>query len=233
MKCEICKGETSIRNVRLYHYKESGLDNVYLDNIDVQVCTSCDEESPFIPRILDLHGVIAREIALQPMPLRGQDMRFLRKQLGMRAKEWAGLLRVDAATLSRSENGARQIGPQSDLLVRFLYIRLSEEREGRMFSGNIAEKIAAICSQHVGTPNMVVDVNTMRAAWHPSLEDTVGRYEATMKEVEEDVVLTHQASQALPQGQLAKSKIPVSENAGRPTDTRGPSPSGKVMIQAA
>lgn len=230
MRCDICKGDAVIQGGYRYRYKESGLDNVYLDNIEVLVCNQCGEESPFIPRILDLHAVIAREVVLQPAPLRGQDVRFLRKQLGMRAKEWAGLLRVDAATLSRWENGDQQIGSQSDLLFRFLFVRISEEREGRLFPGKVAEQIAATRPQQAGTPLLLVDVNTMAASWHPSPEEMLINYEESTAQPHEAVP---EAGDVL-QGQLTPGggRI-VSGNVDGPAASRRPSSAGNVMIKAA
>src|SRR5262249_35622032 len=80
----------------------------------------------------ELHATIARAIALQPCPLRGQDIRFLRKQLGFSAREWAKFLRTDASTLSRWENDQQEIGTQSDSLIRLLYFRIRDEKEGTL-----------------------------------------------------------------------------------------------------
>jgi putative zinc finger/helix-turn-helix YgiT family protein len=170
MRCDICKGGLTTITDQLYHYTESGLDNVFLSNIEVEVCQECGAKSPSIPRIMDLHVAIARAIALQETQLHGRDARFLRKQLGLRAKEWAALIKVDAATLSRWENGNQQIGSQSDLLVRFLFIRLTEEREGRLFQGATTEQIASTHSSSNSAPIMVVDVETRFVSWYPSLE---------------------------------------------------------------
>ena len=51
MKCEMCKGETVIKRDHRYHYTECGLDNVYLEGIDLRVCESCGEASPRIPAL--------------------------------------------------------------------------------------------------------------------------------------------------------------------------------------
>lgn len=175
MKCDICKGGLTTITDQLYHYTESGLDNVFLSNIEVEVCQECGAKSPSIPRVRDLHAAIARAIALQETQLHGRDAKFLRKQLGLRAKEWAALIKVDAATLSRWENGNQQIGSQSDLLVRFLFIRLTEEREGRLFQGASTEQIASTRSDNNSIPIMVVNVDTKFVSWYPSLEDAQER----------------------------------------------------------
>lgn len=144
MKCDICQGKIITKTQQSYHYKECGLDNVYLKNVDVRMCESCGEKNLRIPGILELHETIARGVALQPCPLRGPDIRFLRKQLGHSAKEWATFLRVDTSTLSRWENEQQEIGPQSDSLIRFLYFRLLDEDKGKVTSDSVAAASAAV-----------------------------------------------------------------------------------------
>ena len=159
VKCELCGGATAIRTGQKYHYIECGLDNIYLENIEFRVCESCGVVTPRISRILDLHTTIARAVALQPYPLSGPEVRFLRKQLGMKAREWTVRLRVDHTTLSRWENGEQKIGPQSDALIRLLYFRILEEREGRMISEPVTEKIAATSEERVPNPVVYVNMN--------------------------------------------------------------------------
>jgi hypothetical protein len=79
MQCETRQHDIDTKPRQVYHYVESGLDNVYLKNVDVRVCETCNPASPRLPRILELHSTIARAVAMQPCPLRGQDIRFLRK----------------------------------------------------------------------------------------------------------------------------------------------------------
>ena len=54
----------------------------------------------------------------KPHPLSGQEVRFLRKYLGMNGATFASHLGVDRAVVSRWENGHDRIGPQSDRLIR-------------------------------------------------------------------------------------------------------------------
>ena len=145
MKCDVCrKGEIRIRSQQTYRYKECGLDNVYLLNMEFRVCDACGVKVPRLKRMPELHATIARAVAMQPCPLRGQDIRFLRKQLGYSAKEWATLLRTNASTLSRWENNQQEIGPQSDTLIRLLYFRIRDEKEGTLSKESVATAAAAV-----------------------------------------------------------------------------------------
>lgn len=145
MKCDVCnEGEIRTKKQQTYHYKECGLDNVYLLNIEFGVCDTCRTKVPRFKRMPELHATIARAIALQPCPLRGQDIRFLRKQLGFSAKQWATFLRTDASTLSRWEHDQQELGTQSDSLVRLLYFRIRDEKEGKLSKDSVAMAAASV-----------------------------------------------------------------------------------------
>ncbi len=147
MKCELCEGETIIKSGQTYHYVESGLDNVYLENIEVRVCESCGADAPRIPRILDLHATIGQALTAQTYPLSGAEARFLRKELGMKPKDWAAYLHVDVATLALWENGEQSMGLQTDLLMRLLYLNLSAQRSGRALPEGSVEQLASVLTQ--------------------------------------------------------------------------------------
>ncbi|MEW6736258.1 MAG: type II TA system antitoxin MqsA family protein [Acidobacteriota bacterium] len=141
LKCDICNGTTSTR-VGRYHYTESGLDNLYLDNVTIYKCKKCAAETAAIPRLNQLHRTIGVAIALKPGALVGNEIKFLHKYLGIKAKDFAAHLRVDISTFSRWENGEQQIGPQSDLLIRLLFFRLLEEKEGKFIREPLVEQFA-------------------------------------------------------------------------------------------
>jgi putative zinc finger/helix-turn-helix YgiT family protein len=144
MKCDICQGKIVTKTQPKHHYIECGLDNVYLTNVSVRVCESCGEKSVRIPRMLELHATIGRALAMQPCPLRGQDIRFLRKQLGYSAKAWATFMRTDVSTLSRWENGKQEVSSQSDALIRLLYFRIRDEQEGELSIDGVAARAASV-----------------------------------------------------------------------------------------
>jgi transcriptional regulator with XRE-family HTH domain len=98
---------------------------------------------------------------MQPCPLRGSDIRFLRKQLGFSAKDWASFLRTDTSTLSRWENSQQGVGTQSDTLIRLLYFRILDEKEGNLSKEQVVEAVAAVkadCSV-----NLNVNINNPNA----------------------------------------------------------------------
>lgn len=167
MNCDRCNGPTLVERVSRYHYESCGLNNVYLLNIDVRSCPTCETKMPRIPRIIDLFARIGRVVALQNAPLRGADVRFLRKQLGLSASEWAKRCKIDAATLSRCEHDEQRLGPQSDLLMRYVYIRTLEEESAYRVPDAIVQKLAGLEKSAVAE-EIEIDVQHDEAYLRPS-----------------------------------------------------------------
>lgn len=126
MKCQKCGVEMIERKATddvPYQYKLSGLENVFLSGIMVRKCLKCGAESPIIPKIGELHKVMAETLVEKPERLSGAELRFLRKNAGFPAVKFAALLGVDPSTLSRVENGRqRPFGPAADRLARILAV---------------------------------------------------------------------------------------------------------------
>jgi putative zinc finger/helix-turn-helix YgiT family protein len=132
MTCENCKGEIQERTATLskpYRYKLSGLDHVLLIGIRVRSCEHCGLELPTIPRVGELHRLIAQMLTEKAAPLRGNEVRFLRKQAGFSAREFATLLGQSPEHLSRVENGRKRLGAAADRLVR-AFASIGREEEG-------------------------------------------------------------------------------------------------------
>jgi DNA-binding transcriptional regulator YiaG len=105
----------------LFHYTQSGLDNVWLVN-GWRV-----EDTEYGPGFTienadRLHRAIARAIVSSPRPLRGQDARFLRVMLELSQADLARLLGVDRATVIRWEKARkRALSRVQDIALRALY----------------------------------------------------------------------------------------------------------------
>lgn len=164
MKCELCQVEMTMLPNQVYHYEKtlSGLDNVFLESMTLEQCPVCNDISPIFYRIKEIHKTIARAIALEPVPLCGADIRFLRKERKLKAKEFAVLLRIDVATLSRWENDEQVLSPQSDALIRAIYACLLMEMEHQVLPDSITPKIAAVSKKR--DPNFAIYVNTANLA---------------------------------------------------------------------
>jgi len=126
--CLQCRGP--LRAVRKdYPFTESGLNNVVLKNVEVLVCDRCKTETPRLPRLNDLMRAIAVAMIAKPYTLDGQDVRFLRKFLGLTSEAFAAILHIDKTHLSRVENGAMAVSAMIDRLVRLVALGMGEGLE--------------------------------------------------------------------------------------------------------
>lgn len=140
MVCPRCK-KAQTPKVGEHHYVESGLTNVWLRGVEILQC-ACGEETVSIPRILELHKVIGKTLLEQGNQLSGQEIRFLRKHMGIKALDFAARLGVDKATLSRWENDKEKPSELADRLIRLVYA-------AHMGLAAIAKKLAKETFLHI------------------------------------------------------------------------------------
>lgn len=119
MKCPQCKNEMA-HNQGKYHYKGSGLDYIYLADVEVFEC-SCGEKLMSIPRVKALHALIGLKLINKKSLLSGNEIRFLRKNMRLRAKDFAQKIRVKQETVSRWEKGSQKPNLHVDFVIRTLY----------------------------------------------------------------------------------------------------------------
>jgi DNA-binding transcriptional regulator YiaG len=103
-----------------YHYRASGLDDIYLLNGVVI------EETPYGPMVTiknlnGLHHAIGLHIVEKAEPMTGAEFRFLRKQLGLTQAQLGKRLRVSDQTIANYEKGHTGLGP-ADPLMRGFYL---------------------------------------------------------------------------------------------------------------
>lgn len=102
-----------------YHYTESGLPNIYLIDITVYSCPNCGVASAEIPDMDGLHNLIAKDILLKPLPMSGQQLRFLRKEARLKPKEFSERMGVDPKTVGNWEASEKLTKPV-DFTARIL-----------------------------------------------------------------------------------------------------------------
>jgi putative zinc finger/helix-turn-helix YgiT family protein len=117
--CPICqkKGKT---HKGKYHYTESGLNHVWLIGVEIFKC-ECGEIFAFIPCVQELHKLMAEDLIKKEDQLSGREIRFLRKHMGLKAKDFAKELGVRNVTVSRWENGDYSPSESFDRFIRLLY----------------------------------------------------------------------------------------------------------------
>ena len=73
--------------------------------------------------------MLGEELSKKPGRLNGKEVRFLRKEMRMRANRFAQLVGMAPESLSRIENGHRKVSATLDRFVRMLY-RFPDAMEG-------------------------------------------------------------------------------------------------------
>lgn len=121
MKCDECGAPVTVRQA-VRRYIIGGLPHVELHGVEVTHCTKCGMESVAIPRIGQLHRVLAEVFVKQPRMLAPVEIRFLRKHVGLSTSEFADMMGVSRETISRWENGASAMGATADRLLRVIVL---------------------------------------------------------------------------------------------------------------
>jgi len=119
MKCTEC-GSKLVSSIENYKYLECGLPYVTLCDVTVRRCEKCGSVEVAISNIEGLHRSIALTLIQKPTRFTGEEIKFLRKSIGLSARLLADRMGIDPATLSRWENGHDEIGVPCDRLLRLL-----------------------------------------------------------------------------------------------------------------
>jgi len=135
--CYSCGAKIKAVENKPYHYDECGL-NVVLLGITQYQCDKCGESYAAIPNIQKLHRLIGMHICQKRKALlQSDEIKFLRKDLHLRAKELAQLLGVTPQAVSRWENGKKEIGEAHDRLYRSLYMMYASEQAKQIVCGDV------------------------------------------------------------------------------------------------
>jgi DNA-binding transcriptional regulator YiaG len=111
-----------------YHYVGSGLQSVYLIGVTYYVCRECNKQAAEIPSMKELHEAIARAVVSKTSPINGDEVRFLRKRLGIKAVDFSPMVSLTPEYLSAVENSPDPVDPGRDKLVRLIYRAMSGDK---------------------------------------------------------------------------------------------------------
>jgi DNA-binding transcriptional regulator YiaG len=91
-------------------------------NVETRACDECGEREVVIPKIEQLHRLIARALATEAPKLEPEHVRFLRKWLGYSSADFALVMGVRPESVSRWERAGttNPIGPTAERLLRVL-----------------------------------------------------------------------------------------------------------------
>lgn len=123
MKCPECGAAMKVTH-RDHDYVESGLPHVVLLGLEFRTCPKCGEEERVMPRLAQLHRMIAEAVAEKAARLTGAEVRFLRKHLGWSGEAFANVMGVRQETVSRWETEKEPMGAVSERLLRLMALRL-------------------------------------------------------------------------------------------------------------
>ena len=127
-KCTEC-GQAGLESMAptLYHYKMSGLDNVYLKGGVLEfICPRCGVRSTSISNLIGLHKAIAGSLALAKRRLSGSELRFLREQLGFSAEELASLVEYSEEYIRKIESGSTSPKAPYEMFLKVAVLRGSK-----------------------------------------------------------------------------------------------------------
>ncbi len=171
MNCLQCGKRMNGSIVGLYHYKESGLSNVYLkDSVTVFKC-ACGEKLVEIPKIERLQDAIAYKLLTKKALIIGAEFRFLRKWIGLTAEKLASALgQKTRISVSRWENGKAPITAATDHAMRLLVMRIKEQTiDQRMLNEiDIQDYFENIRSKQKTQQRITIDENTIRSLPFPA-----------------------------------------------------------------
>jgi len=103
---------------RTIHYTLCGLDYVYLENVPIRR-TKHGEVLDTDPAAIERE--IASQIVRQGIPIRGAEVRFLRKSLGMSMEGFGALLGLSPPAILKWEREAqKRLHPTNEVAVRAL-----------------------------------------------------------------------------------------------------------------
>jgi DNA-binding transcriptional regulator YiaG len=95
-ECPVCAGRATTRSVPKYHYRESGLDNIWLEGGVIEmVCETRKHRLVAVTKEQQLLQLIARDLLMRPGYLTGGEVRYLRKASGLTQAQLAEHLHLD------------------------------------------------------------------------------------------------------------------------------------------
>lgn len=156
--CPRC-GSTDVTTSRASRpYTQAGLHRVVLADIETRVCASCGSEAVVIPDIAGLHRTIARALVLKLGRLAGEEIRFLRKYLGLSSGTFADLVGTEDDVVLAWEGSTKKLPMRTDVALRALIVARQP------VTAYPAEKIAKAAARRSSDP-VHIRVSKKRNDW--------------------------------------------------------------------
>lgn len=139
VRCQTCGGSNvTIRPLEKYHYRESGLTNVWLYGGGVleSLCADCRHKSIAVKKESQLLQIIAMGLLMRTGWLRGPELKYLRQMCELTQEAMAKRLDVRRATVADWEAGEVEKIDRA----RMLHLRMVLLGEFRGFIGNTSNR---------------------------------------------------------------------------------------------
>jgi DNA-binding transcriptional regulator YiaG len=107
----------------------TGLPNVFLAGVKYWLCQDCAVQKVEIPAVKSLLLAIAESLVKKEGLLTGAEVRFLRKEVGKKAADFAALINKTPEHFSKLENGLLPLTEDTDKLVRLTYTMLAGNKK--------------------------------------------------------------------------------------------------------
>ena len=132
MICPAC-GRKPAHTIEEYHYRESGLDNVFVRGVGIYKC-NCGQEYVQLPGVQAVHQQVAVELLNKTSLLTGAEARFLRKWLGLTSDQLANALGYTRVSVSRRENRGLTVATDRSLRLYASQVGNISIDVGKLFS---------------------------------------------------------------------------------------------------
>lgn len=135
----------------IYHYTESGLDNVFLVNGFDYIEAPGGNRTVYIQDIDGLHEAIGLALIRRRQSLSGKELRFLRNELLLSQVRMSQMLGVTEQTVARWEKGETTMPRAGEALVRVMF---AESMKQDTPIRDVLERIADLDDEEDGTLNL-------------------------------------------------------------------------------
>jgi transcriptional regulator with XRE-family HTH domain len=145
-----------------------------LFNVPVWICPNGHEEIE-IPAVTQLHELLAQLIIRKPATITGPEIKFLRRRIGIQAKEFAKRIGLTAVALSRFETG-RTVSRKIDLLIKLSAAAMIAARDGKPFPSDLVPLVEKLETWDIGSHRLRhVDSAPPNAEWQQDRSLTEAR----------------------------------------------------------
>lgn len=146
------------------HYRDCGLDNIYLQNGFSKLCED-GEEHVAVTDIDGLHEAIGLHIVLARKAPSGNELRFLRNEMGYSQAGLADTLDVSDQSIARWEKSQSDINGPAMFALRVLYVlsRLPNEERQQVLDG-LLERLSKLMAADETCDDIVLSFENDK--WH-------------------------------------------------------------------